>query len=374
MKKNLILLTLMIATATVGMSQKKNVTSAIMLAKKGKYVKAKVYIDKAIKHEDTKNSPKTWVWKSKIYAGIMGSKNKAAIELRNSEDIAGEVVSSMQTTKKLDKKSDYKNDLLRIAGPMYNNSLNGGIDAYNAKDYKKSFGMFTNSQIYADILGIVDTVGAYNAGMSAMLIKDYKSAITNYSKCTKYGYGGADVYIKLIDAYKKAGKTEMAAEILAKAKQEYPTDKAIILNEVQTHIENKDLKSAQIALEKAVKGDPENFELQYYSGNIYFNLEMYDEAIDAFNSALKIKPGVLDVKQDLSVAHFNKIVVMSKTMDAIDINATAEYKKAKDERNAYVKEVLPFIEETYKEKETASLKRVLNNLYGLIGQMDKKIK
>ena len=135
----------MIATATVGMSQKKNVTSAIMLAKKGKYVKAKVYIDKAIKHEDTKNSPKTWVWKSKIYAGIMGSKNKAAIELRNSEDIAGEVVSSMQTTKKLDKKSDYKNDLLRIAGPMYNNSLNGGIDAYNAKTREDKNKVYENS-------------------------------------------------------------------------------------------------------------------------------------------------------------------------------------------------------------------------------------
>ncbi|MGB1039656.1 MAG: tetratricopeptide repeat protein [Flavobacteriales bacterium] len=374
MKKNLILLTLALATATAGMAQKKNVTSAIMLAKKGKYVKAKPYIDKAIKNEKTKGEAKTWNWKAQIYAGIMGSKKKEAVVLRGKEDIAGQVITAMQTTKKLDKDGEFKRELLRIAGPMYNNSLNGGIDAYNAKDYKKAFSMFTNSQTYASILGIVDSVGAYNAGMSAGLIDDHESAAVNYAKCIKYGYGGADVYLKLIDTYKKLGEKEEAISLIQDAKTKFPNDPAIVLNEVQQYIDNKELDKARTSLEAATKSNPENFELQYYSGNIYFNLEMYDEAVVSFKNALKIKPDVLNVKQDMCVAHFNKVVLMSKAMDAIDLNATAEYKKAKDERNAYIKENLPFIEATYKEKETASLKRILNNLYSLTGQNDKRIK
>ena len=76
MKKNLLILTLMISTAFAGISQKKNVTSAIMASKPNKkqYVKAKMYIDKASKHPDTKGQAKTWYYKAFIYAQLANSK------------------------------------------------------------------------------------------------------------------------------------------------------------------------------------------------------------------------------------------------------------------------------------------------------------
>ena len=76
MKKNLVIVTMIMGTAVVGFSQKKNVTSAIMLAKKNQFVKAKPYIDKAIENEDTRTNAKTWSWKEMILKTVMTLKNK----------------------------------------------------------------------------------------------------------------------------------------------------------------------------------------------------------------------------------------------------------------------------------------------------------
>ena len=72
MKKNLLILTIFAIATTVSFSQKKNLTSAIMIAKakKPNFVKAKSYIDKATIHENTKEDAKTWLWRANIYAGL----------------------------------------------------------------------------------------------------------------------------------------------------------------------------------------------------------------------------------------------------------------------------------------------------------------
>ncbi len=374
MKKNLLIATLMLGTAFAGFSQKKNVTSAIMLAKKGKFVKAKPYIDKAIKNESTSTQAKTWSWKAAIYAGLAGMKTPEAKKIQESTDLSSEVMEAMKKTKSLDKKGNFKRELRAIAGPMYNASLNGGIDAYNNKNYKKAFAMFTASQEYGAILGLVDTIGAYNAGMSAGLIENYDAAVVNYKKCIEYGYGGADVYLKLADTYRKLDKNDEAAATLAEAKAKFKGDPAIILNEAQIHLDNKEYEKAKVSLEGALKEDPENFQLQYAAAIIYSNMELYDESIRAYKSAMTINPKKDELKSDLIVVQYNKIVLMNEAMNKFDLSETDKYNKAKAERDAYIKEILPSVEARYKEDSSASMKRILNNLYGLTGQAEKRIK
>jgi len=374
MKKNLVIVTMIMGTAVVGFSQKKNVTSAIMLAKKNQFVKAKPYIDKAIENEDTRTNAKTWSWKAAIYAGIAGMKSEEAMKIKESMDVSAEVVNALIKTKEYDKKGYYKNDLRKIAGPMYNGSLNGGIEAYNSQDYKKAFDNFTASQVYGDIIGLVDTIGAYNAGMSAVLIENYEAAELNYKKCIKYGYGGADVYLKLADAYKKMGAREKANATIAEAKTKFKGDPAVILNEAQIFADKKEYDKAKASLEDALKNDPSNFQLQYAAAIIYSNMELFDAAIVAYEKALALKPEMQELKSDMAIVHYNKIVIMNEEMNKIDYTETAKYDKAKAERDSYITEILPMIEARYKDDSSESMKRILNNLYGLTGQTDKRIK
>lgn len=376
MKKNLLLISLMLLTAFAGFSQKKNVTSAIMLARKGKFVKAKSYIDKAIAHEDTKDEAKTWNWKAAIYAGLAGMKSPEAKKIQESTDLSSEVMEAMKKTKALDKKGNFKRDLRKIAGPMYNASLNGGIDAYNAKDYKKAFAMFTASQEYADVLGMVDTIGAYNAGMSAGLIENYEAAATNYKKCIKHGYGGADVYLKLADSYKKLEKPEEAKNVLAEAKEKFKGDPSIVLNEAQMYIDAKEFEKAKTSIESALENDPNNFQLQFAAAIIYSNMESYDGAIASYKKALELNPKREELKSDIVLAQYNKVYAMTTEINSLGIS-DEDLKKAeklKTERDAYIKEILPSVEARYKEDSSETMKKILNNLYVISKQPEKRIK
>ena len=376
MKKNLLIAALMLGTAFAGFSQKKNRTTAISFAKKNKFVKAKPFIDKAINHESTKGDAKTWSWKAAIYAGIAGMKTPEAKEIQESTDLAAEVMDAMKKTKALDKKGYYKTELRAIAGLMYNASLNGGIDAYNSKDYKKAFAMFSASQEYADILGMVDTIGAYNAGMSAGLIENYDAALLNYKKCIKHGYGGADVYLKLADTYKKLDKPEEAKKTLAEAKEKYKGDPSIVLNEAQIYLDAKEYDKAKASIENALKNDPNNFQLQFASAIIYSNMELYDESINAYKKALEINPKMDELKSDIVLAQYNKVYSINAKINELGIS-DADIKKAevlKAERDAYIKEILPSIEARYKDDSSARMKKILNNLYVISGQPEKRMK
>lgn len=374
MKKNTALLGLMVTIAFAGMAQKKNVTTAIMKDKNGYHVAAKPYIDKACKHEDTKNQAKTWYYKALIYSHISESKKKDAMELKKTINFSEEVLAAMKKSAKLDKDGDYKSKLRNLAAPMYNTSLTTGIEKYNSKDYEGAFANFTASQEYAKVLNLTDTIGAYNGAMAATLIENWDGAITNYKKCVSYNYGGADVYLKLMDAYNKADKKEEAAKILAEAKVKYPNEAAIVLNDAKILIENKEFEKAKASLEKALANDPKNYNLQYAAGITYNDLEMYDKAIAAYKKALEIEPRNYNATFNLCAAYNNKVVEMNEAAQAIPFSESAKFDAAKKERNDYIMEVLPFVEKAYEVEKEDGLKRILNNFYNLTRQADKIIK
>ena len=376
MKKNLLVLTIFAFAATVSFSQKKNLTSAIMIAKSKKpnFVKAKSYIDKATTHEDTKEKAKTWIWRANIYAGLSTSKSEAAVELRKKMDVGSEVMEAMKMTSKLDKKGEYSRDLRRLAAPMYNNSVNAGIKTYNNKEYEKAFKSFTNSQQYGKLIGLTDSIGAYYAGRSADILKDYDNAILNYKKCIEIQYGGADLYLNLTEAYKNAEKPEEAAKIMDLAKEKFPNNANIILNKVKSLLLEKKPEEAKAELEKALAKDANNYALQYAAGITYNEMELYDDAINAYKKALEIKPTDYNSKFNMSVVYNNIVAEKNDVVINIPLNETAKYDKSKAEMIEYINGVLLFVEETYKLEQEAALKRILNNFYRLTKQNEKIIK
>ena len=103
-------------------------------------------------------------------------------------------------------------------------------------------------------------------------------------------------------------------------------------------------------------------------------MELYDESIEAYKKAMVLNPENTELKTDIIVVQYNKIVIMNETMNNYDLSEMDKYDKAKAERDAYIKEILPSVEERYKEDSSASMKRILNNLYTLSNQTEKRIK
>ncbi|MEN8928313.1 MAG: tetratricopeptide repeat protein [Flavobacteriales bacterium] len=376
MKKNLLVLTLLATASTAGLAQKKNVTSAIMIAKarKPNFVKAKTYIDKATTHEDTKDQAKTWMWRANIYAGLVGSKSEAAAEIKKNTDVAAEVKKAMMMTNKLDTKGKFRSDLKRLAVPMYDATRNKASKSYNEKEFKVAFENFEASQDYAKILGYVDSAGLYYTGRAADVLKDYDNAIKYYEMSRAIEYGGADLYLNLAEAYTKSGKQAESDKVMEMAKTKFPDNANVILDKVKKLLSAKKPAEAKIELEKALAKDPNNYALQYAAGITYNEMEMYEDAINSYKKALEINPKDYNSKFNMSVVYNNVVAEMNSAVNEIDINETAKYDKAKAEMTAYINEVLPFVLATYEVEQEAAIKRILNNFYRLTLQNDKIMK
>jgi|TARA_B110000967_G_scaffold22473_1_gene20760 tetratricopeptide (TPR) repeat protein len=373
MKKNLLILTIFAIATTVSFSQKKNLTSAIMIAKakKPNFVKAKSYIDKATIHENTKEDAKTWLWRANIYAGLSNSKSAAAKELRGKMDVVSEVMEAMKMTSKLDTKGYYRRDLKNLAAPMYDVTRNLASTSFNNKEYEVAYKNFVTSQEYAKLIGMTDSAGIYYTGRTADILKDYDNAILYYKKCVEIQYGGADLYLNLTEAYNKAENQEEASKVMEIAKAKFPNNVNIILSGVKTLLSGGKPAEAKVELEKALIKYANNFSLQYAAGITYNEMEMYTAAVIAYKKALELNPTDFNSKYNLSVVYNNMVVKMNDIVNAIPYNETAKYDKAKLERNDFINSVLPFIEKTFNEQEEPLIKKILNNFYSITKQNDK---
>lgn len=369
MKK--ITFTLLLCFAVVATNaQKKNRTSAAMALKNGSYTKAKTYIDKAIAHEETKEDPKTWVYRTQICMALLGDKET---EEGSKAELAKDLMISFQNAMKFDSKGEYTNDLKGIAGGLYATALNGGVQLYSEGQYEQALQSFQGSQQLAALIGIVDSAGIYNAGLAASALKNNEVAIKSFTKCTEIGYGGATPYLKLVDLYKQAGDKENAMSTLASAKEKFPNDNNILMNEISFLIDNGEAEQAEKQIQKALENDPTNTSLHYALGFVYDQKEDYDKAILAYKKALDSDKENYNYKISLGSAYKNKAAILNNKLSEIPLDAQAEYDKTITQRDENLKLCLPLLEACYKEKQEDFVKKALNESYRALKMTDKII-
>src|ERR1039458_6050234 len=149
---------------------------------------AKLAIDIASLNEDTKNKPKTWVYRGRIYQTLFERRYQAEYDKRKSvgnvnertleaylnarlEDLV-EAGDAYLKARSLDKKKDYTDDI----NPHFNECVlhfeNIAVANYNQKDYAKALRGFENAMEINSIEGKPDTNNLINAQSSAALSKN----------------------------------------------------------------------------------------------------------------------------------------------------------------------------------------------------------
>jgi tetratricopeptide (TPR) repeat protein len=100
-------------------------------------------------------------------------------------------------------------------------------------------------------------------------------------------------------AYRKTGNIEKAMEIIADARKDYPTDRDLLLELVNTNIDAGNAAGAEAALNDAIATDPMNKQLHYTIGTIYIDLKENEKAETALNKALELDPDYLNAQYQL---------------------------------------------------------------------------
>jgi tetratricopeptide (TPR) repeat protein len=152
----------------------------------GDYAKAAEYIEPAITNETTVGKEKTWRYRGAIYAHIANG-DDAALKAKY-PDAVEKAVESFIKAKELDAKNSYKEENDRALMNLQVNALNGGNDAFTAKQYDKAIQGYLLSERIAKAFGAVDSNAVFNSALAYEAKGDTATAIQRYQECIKIGY------------------------------------------------------------------------------------------------------------------------------------------------------------------------------------------
>lgn len=273
-------------------------------AAKKSLLKSKEYIDQAASHEDTKESQKTLYYKGEIYSNFLslGMMTQDTTFIKQGGDNPYDV--SIAAFKKgYSMKGKFNGD---IKDAVFNQKLQlekFTSMLYTNGNFKEALEIYDVQVQLSDALNMVDSLSLYNGGICAEKASDYAAAGERYKKCAEIGYNVPTTYTYASINFRKAKKTEEAKAIIADGRKKYPLDKEILLEMVNTSLDEGNTAEAEKNLQDAITADPKNKQLYYTIGTIYIDLKQNEKAEAAFMKALEIDPKYADAQYQLG-AHY----------------------------------------------------------------------
>lgn len=260
---------------------------------------AKGFIDQAAQNDETKNWEKMYLYKGNIYSGLAlteGLKGEAA----NEEMAMGYIETAVIAYKDgygVAKK--YKGDIEDAATKNASLMSNAGTMAYKQEMFEDAAEAYSIGAMYFDAIGILDSALLFNASLCYEKAEKYAEAAEGYEKLAAAKYRGSTSAVLASQAYRKAGNIEKSKAVLENALKDFPSNKELLIELVNTSIDAGDAAGAEKALNNVIASDPNNKQLHYIIGTIYIDLQENEKAEASLNKALEIDPKYEDAQYQL---------------------------------------------------------------------------
>lgn len=377
--------------ATLAVAQKAKVQTAYNYYKEPykQFDKAKEAIDEAVANESTSSMPKAWYYRGLIYSSLYQNEKYGALCI-NCLEIAYE---SFKKVNELDPKNEWADEINTMRIPWVMNKLfSEGVDQFKDKDYSGALSTFESVQKMSPN----DTSAILNSAYSAERAGQPDKAIQYYQKLLGMHYADPKIYLAQANLYKQKGDAEKALETVRNGRNEFPKDLNLMLAEINILLTKGDNAAATKALDDAIAQDPNNQNLYLALGSTYDNLanpkgpdgkdapkpanatEYFSKAEDAYKKGLAINPDNYELNYNLGALYFNQAAEMANA--ANDLKSDELYNKAKGKFEEKFKQAQPFLEKALdlnpnKTEEDGQLYQgtlnSLKQLYARIGEMDK---
>jgi tetratricopeptide (TPR) repeat protein len=364
-----------IATASVAVAQKQ-VVSAYNANKSGDYKAAAGYIEEAITIEKAAIKDKTWRYRGEIYLNIAND-SALSVEYPNALWIAKDSYTKAQ---ELDTKGNYEREIITGLGLVQTTAGNQGINDYTTENFSVAAAKFDLSAEVAGMFDVIDTMAVFNAALCYEKSGDVDLAVARYKSCGSFGYQVPNVYLFVANLLRQDGRVEEALTELQSAREQFPREQSLIIEELNIYLEGKDYERAENNLKLAAEGDPTNEILWFSLGSVYDNLGKTDLAAEAYLKALSINAAYFDANYNLGAMYFNEAVQgINAANDMWKPRMTkaesAEQKALEDAAKEKFIEARPFLEAAHTTNaEDIDTIRSLRDIYARTGQDDLMLK
>jgi tetratricopeptide (TPR) repeat protein len=364
-----------IAAASVAVAQKQ-VVSAYNANKSGDYKAAAGYIEQAVVCQKAMAKDKTWRYRGEIYLNIAND-SALAVEFPNALWVAKE---SYTKAKELDTKGSYEREIITGLGLVQTTAGNQGINDYVEEKFETAAAKFDLSAEVAGMFAVVDTMAIFNAALCYEKSNNVDLAIARYKTCGGHGYQVPNVYLFVANLLRQADRDEEALIELQAARELFPREQSLIIEELNIYLEAKDFERAENNLKLAAEGDPTNEILWFSLGSVYDNLGKSEMAAEAYLKALELDANYFDANYNLGAMYFNEAVAgINEANDMWKPRMTkaesAEQKELEEAAKAKFMEARPFLEAAHESNpEDIDTIRSLRDIYARTGQDDLMLK
>lgn len=374
--KKVILLMLAVVSSIGLFAQKGKIATAEFELQSGNFQKAKDAIDEAVANEKTIMDPRAWKVKGDVYQALYVNKAfpSPAFELLTQAYDAYKKGFEYEANVK--KKAEVKVGMENIGIFLFkegvtlfqdNNDYAGAFKYLNVSRELTQF-MFKNELIPA-----LDTNYILVAAYAAQNMQDYPSAISLYTFLYEMNTDNETVYSNLADLLMltKADDASVLA-VIEKGRSRYPTDKNLIISELNYYLAKGMASNVVDKLVAAIKLDPNNAELYFALGTAYDQMDNFDKSKEAYESAIQKNPKYYDAYYNLGALYYNLAIQFNRQMNELPDNDLKGYKQLEGERNALYNQALPYLEKAYQlNPEHADNKAALKEIYARMSMFEK---
>ena len=269
---------------------------------------AKTSIDKAAANAKTSTLPATYATKAAIYASIAADdsvQTTSAVEFTTASDALKQAKATDNKDEAIKKLIDHAN--VQLAQIL----LNKGVVEFQNKKFDDAYKTFQS----AHELIPTDTTSMLNSAISAANAKNYSASISSYNQLLATNYSEKSrIYNDLPNLYLANKDTAGATKVIDEALVKYPTNADLRREEIEIGLQTGKLTEITGKLDDAIKSDPKNKVLYYYSGLTYSQM---GDAADA-KSAKDKDEATKKVTYQTAVDSYNKAVTYYKKAIELD--------------------------------------------------------
>lgn len=224
------------------------------------YIEAKATIDEAFENEESKQNPRAWYTKAKIYHEILNSEDPELNTFKeDKKSFVNEIIEAYEKTKSL---TDSRNNLYILANNqielLWADYVNAGITKYQSSEFLEASELFKTSQV----LKPADSTGYIYAALSLQNAGKYQEAIDTYmslrsiGRLTKNAYNGLIICQQMLNL-----PSDQQLVMVEEALSVYPNELTYIIQQIRLLIRLRNFERAESVLNAALQRNPNNAQL-----------------------------------------------------------------------------------------------------------------
>lgn len=239
-------------------AQSLNVESAVQDLRQGSLKRAKAEIDAAAVNEKTKDDPKTWYYRSLVYAEIGRDAQKKKPKYKGlADNWADEAYTSALECKRLDTRNDgeFAKGLVSVFSTVGYEFYNRSRQQFNNQQYAEAMQTAARAAEMYNNGGESDNASeaTYVAGLSAVAAHDTANIKKYFNALMRKRTNKDQVYNYLFNIYKAEGNTDQAMKVATNYQKFFKDDYKAYLMLAEGYLLGQNIEKGKEAIDKALE-------------------------------------------------------------------------------------------------------------------------